>query len=115
MSTAGLVVSMVVGMKLKARVAATTLRTMGWKFVTPPPTVPKCVGLAVPHTSNMDGLLMVLMAQQIGLEMSWMVKDTVDQPVLGSIVRGVGGDIFFFSGNRDDIRQGAPVHLAVRS
>ncbi|MCH9687538.1 MAG: 1-acyl-sn-glycerol-3-phosphate acyltransferase [Deltaproteobacteria bacterium] len=78
-------------MDLKARAAAATLRTMGWTFVTPPPAVDRCVGLAMPHTSNMDGLLLVLMAQKIGLEMSWMVKDAIDKPVLGQVVRGVGG------------------------
>ncbi len=78
-------------MTLKARVAATTLRAMGWTFVTPPPAVDRCVALALPHTSNMDGLLLVLMANKIGLEMTWMVKDSVNKPVLGSIVRGVGG------------------------
>jgi 1-acyl-sn-glycerol-3-phosphate acyltransferase len=78
-------------MKAKARFAAATLRAMGWSFVTERPPLDKWIGLAVPHTSNMDGLLMVLMAQQIGLEMSWMVKDALDKPVLGPIVKGVGG------------------------
>lgn len=82
---------MVRRMNLQARVAATTLRALGWSFVTRPPSVPKFVGLALPHTSNMDGLLMVLLAQKIGLEMSWMVKDAVDKPVLGTVVRTVGG------------------------
>ena len=35
--------------------------------------------------------MMVMMASQMGLDMSWMVKDSVDKPVLGSVVRGVGG------------------------
>jgi 1-acyl-sn-glycerol-3-phosphate acyltransferase len=78
-------------MSTKARIAAAALRSLGWEFVGERPTPPKFVGLAAPHTSNMDGLLMVLMAQKVGLEMSWMVKDAVDKPMLGSIVRQVGG------------------------
>lgn len=78
-------------MNPKARAAAAALRALGWTFVGGLPPVDKWVGLAVPHTSNMDGLLMVLMAQQMGLEMSWMVKDALDRPVLGSVVRRVGG------------------------
>ena len=73
------------------RSAGTTLRAMGWRFVDPAPTVPKWVGLATPHTSNMDGLLMVLMAQKAGLEISWMVKDALDRPLLGPLVRRFGG------------------------
>lgn len=71
--------------------AATTLRAMGWRFVGSAPSPAKFVGLAVPHTSNMDGLLMVLMAQTAGLEMSWMVKDALDRPLLGPLVRSFGG------------------------
>ncbi len=78
-------------MSLKARTAAASLRALGWEFVTERPSPPKFVGLAWPHSANMDGLLMVLMAEQVHLDMSWMVKDAVDKPVLGSIVRGVGG------------------------
>lgn len=78
-------------MSVKARIAAAGLRSLGWEFVGERPSPPKFVGLAAPHTSNMDGLLMVLMAQKVGLEMSWMVKDAVDKPVLGSVVRQVGG------------------------
>jgi 1-acyl-sn-glycerol-3-phosphate acyltransferase len=78
-------------MSMKARLAAAGLRSLGWQFVGQRPAPPKFVGLAVPHTSNMDGLLMVLMAEQAGLEMSWMVKDAVDKPVLGTVVRRVGG------------------------
>lgn len=78
-------------MPMRPRIAAAALRSLGWEFVGQRPSPPKFVGLAVPHTSNMDGLLMVLMAQQVGLEMSWMVKDAVDKPVLGTVVRRVGG------------------------
>lgn len=67
-----------------------SLRALGWT-ITERPGPKKFVGLAWPHSSNLDGIMMVMMAAQMGLEMSWMVKDAVNKPVLGSIVRGVGG------------------------
>jgi len=67
-----------------------SLRALGWT-ITERPEAKKFVGLAWPHSSNLDGIMMVMMASQMGLEMSWMVKDAVNKPVLGSIVRGVGG------------------------
>ncbi len=67
-----------------------SLRALGWT-ITERPEPKKFVGLAWPHSSNLDGVMMVMMAAQMGLEMSWMVKDAVNKPVLGSVVRGVGG------------------------
>ncbi len=78
-------------MSMLAFPSSLSLRALGWEFITPKPEPKKFVGLAWPHSSNMDGILMVMMAQQIGLTMSWMVKDAVNQPGLGAVVRGVGG------------------------
>ncbi len=75
----------------RARLAATSLKALGWEFVGPPPAPSHAVCLAVPHTSNLDGVLMVLMAQSIGLEISWMVKDALDRPLVGDLVRATGG------------------------
>ena len=54
--------------------AALPLRFAGWKFEGGKPAVKKCVVLAWPHTSNWDGLLLIALAQSIGLTMSWMIK-----------------------------------------
>lgn len=67
-----------------------SLSLLGWE-VTDRPRERKFVGLAWPHSSNLDGLLMVMMAAKMDLTMSWMVKDAVNKPVLGEIVRRVGG------------------------
>jgi 1-acyl-sn-glycerol-3-phosphate acyltransferase len=63
----------------------------GWQYELPVPTVPRAVCLAVPHTSNMDGFLLVLLAQSVGLPISWMVKSSWTKPPVGWLVRGVGG------------------------
>jgi len=76
---------------LKAEGAKAALKAIGWEFVGPLPPVRKWVGIAAPHTSNMDGFLLIMLARSVGLEMSWMVKDALNQPVLGSFVGYAGG------------------------
>ena len=63
----------------------------GWRYVGPTPSVSRAVGLAVPHTSNLDGLLLVLLAQSVGLKISWMVKASWLRPPVGWLVGSVGG------------------------
>lgn len=77
-------------MSLLAFPSRISLQALGWEVTDRPPER-KFVGLAYPHSSNLDGVLMVMMAAKMGLTMSWMVKDAVNQPVLGQIVRSVGG------------------------
>lgn len=72
-------------------IATTTLRALGgWKFVGGRPSPKKFVGLAVPHTSNMDGLLMLMLARKVGLDMTWMIKDDWDKPVVGPLIKHYG-------------------------
>lgn len=63
----------------------------GWRLESEIPEPRKAVILAVPHTHNMDGVLLVALAQSIGMSISWMVKDVLGKPPVGYIVRGVGG------------------------
>jgi 1-acyl-sn-glycerol-3-phosphate acyltransferase len=77
---------------LGVRVARAGLGALGgWRYVGEVPAVPKAVCLAVPHTDNLDGLLMVLLAQSVGMSISWMVKDAWTKPPVGWLVRGFGG------------------------
>ena len=46
--------------------------------------------LAVPHTTNLDGLLLVLLTRSIGMPGHWMVKDVWVRPPIGWITRRVG-------------------------
>jgi 1-acyl-sn-glycerol-3-phosphate acyltransferase len=66
------------------------LRLAGWKFEGEKPTEKKCVVLAWPHTSNWDGLLLVALAQSIGLEMSWMIKSDWVKGPMGMVLRPLG-------------------------
>jgi 1-acyl-sn-glycerol-3-phosphate acyltransferase len=75
-----------------AAIARAGLRAVGgWRYVGPVPQCGKAVCLAVPHTSNFDGLLLVLLAQSVDLPISWMVKASWARPPIGWAIRGVGG------------------------
>ena len=70
--------------------ASTSLQLAGWRFETGLPPEKKYVCLAVPHTSNWDGLLLVTLLRGIGLEMQWMIKDSWVKSPLGPVLRGLG-------------------------
>lgn len=72
------------------RVAGLSLRLAGWAFEGPVPTEKKYVCLAVPHTSNWDGLLLVALLQSLGIPMEWMIKDSWVKSPLGPVLRRVG-------------------------
>ena len=77
---------------LSARLAQASLRALGgWRFVGEIPQPRKAVCLAVPHTDNLDGMLLVLLSQSVGMTISWMIKDTWGKPPVGWLVRSVGG------------------------
>lgn len=72
------------------RFAENALRLAGWHWDGELPAPKKYVCLAVPHTSNWDGLLLVLLAQSQGLPLSWMIKDTWFRGPMAPLLRNVG-------------------------
>ena len=72
------------------KIARRLLRATGWDFEGPVPAVPKCVAIAVPHTSNWDGVLMLAAAAAVGLDMSFMIKDDWLRGPMGPIMRKLG-------------------------
>lgn len=72
------------------QLAATSLHLAGWRFESDIPPEKKYVCLAVPHTSNWDGLLLVTLLQSIGLDMQWMIKDSWVKSPLGPVIRRLG-------------------------
>jgi 1-acyl-sn-glycerol-3-phosphate acyltransferase len=75
---------------IKATVSIAALRLAGWRFEGPVPSEKKYIGLAVPHTSNWDGLLLLLLAESIGLRMRWMVKESALKGAMGPMLRALG-------------------------
>ena len=73
-----------------SRFASTSLRLAGWEYEGPVPPEKKYVCLAVPHTSNWDGLLLIALTRSIGLQIDWMVKDAWVKGPLGPAMRRLG-------------------------
>lgn len=73
-----------------SRLTASTLSLAGWRFEGALPTVPKYVALAVPHTSNWDGVLMLALTRSVGLDIEWMIKDDWLRGPMGPLLRRMG-------------------------
>lgn len=72
------------------RAASLALRVAGWTFETELPREKKYIVLAVPHTSNWDGLLLVALSKAIGLPIAWMIKAEWVRGPLGALLRRLG-------------------------
>jgi 1-acyl-sn-glycerol-3-phosphate acyltransferase len=75
---------------IKSALSAAALRAAGWRYEGPVPSEKKYVALAVPHTSNWDGLLLLALADSIGLRMRWMIKQSAFRGPMGVVLRGLG-------------------------
>ena len=74
-----------------SRIALLALRAAGWKVEGAPPTVPKFVLIAAPHTSNWDAVLMLLASDVFGVDIEFFIKDAWFRGPLGPIMRRLGG------------------------
>lgn len=75
---------------LDARAAKRILDAWGWTVADPRPDLDKYVLLGVPHTSNMDGLVMILVSRVLDMDLSFMIKDDWDKPGIGPLIRHYG-------------------------
>ena len=66
------------------------LRLIGWRIEGAVPDVPKMVLIGAPHTSNMDGVLAMMVLTALGLRAGTMIKDTAFHGVLGVVLRWFG-------------------------
>jgi 1-acyl-sn-glycerol-3-phosphate acyltransferase len=73
-----------------ARLAEVSLNLAGWRFEGAVPPERKYVAIAAPHTSNWDGLLLILLTRSIGLDMRWMIKDDWTKGLRGAPIRKLG-------------------------
>ena len=67
------------------------LRVAGWKALGEPPTVPKAVIIAAPHTSNWDGVWALLYKTALDLDVRFFAKHSLFWFPLGMLLRGLGG------------------------
>tara|TARA_R110000824_G_scaffold336_6_gene2084 strand:- start:4536 stop:5114 length:579 start_codon:yes stop_codon:yes gene_type:complete len=67
------------------------LRLSGWKITPPARLDPPYVVIGAPHTSNWDFLLMLAAIFISRMDVKWMGKNSLFPPVLGSVMRWLGG------------------------
>ena len=65
------------GSGISRRVAAALLRLLGWRIAGSVPDVARCVVVAVPHTSNFDGLYVLPALLALDLKMSIFGKKSL--------------------------------------
>ena len=77
----------------------------GWRIVGPTPNLSQCVMIAVPHSSNWDFPLMLGTVLIRGLRVRWMGKDALFPPVIGAIMKWLGGIPIDRSQTNDKVSQ----------
>ena len=77
--------------RIVAPVFRTIFKSLGWKVVGDIPNVPKAVLLALPHTSNFDGLYAIPFILGYDIDIKIMGKDSLFKyPVLSSFFKWAG-------------------------
>ncbi len=67
------------------------LGAAGWRTEGAPPASHRFVLIAAPHTSNWDGLIMLLAVRVFGVKLHWFVKKSWFVFPLGFVMRALGG------------------------
>ncbi|MBI3285834.1 MAG: lysophospholipid acyltransferase family protein [Burkholderiales bacterium] len=68
-----------------------TLRLIGWRIEGQAPAQQKYVLIAAPHTSNWDFPFTLMLCFALRLRVYWMGKASLFPPVLGAVMRWLGG------------------------
>lgn len=72
-------------------IATLLLKAIGWRVVGALPPERKYVLIGAPHTSNWDFPLMLLAVLKVGMDVHWLGKSSLFPPVIGSVMRWLGG------------------------
>ncbi|MEN2752552.1 lysophospholipid acyltransferase family protein [Psychrobacter sp. FBL11] len=79
------------GNKVAPIIASAMLKAAGWRTVGEIPNIPQAVVLALPHTSNIDGVYAIPSLFALDLKISIMGKHTLFKvPVLAQLLRWMG-------------------------
>lgn len=67
------------------------LKRMGWTLKGELPSVPKCIAIGAPHTSNWDFVIGLAVMLATGLRGSWIAKESMFKWPFGGMWRWLGG------------------------
>jgi 1-acyl-sn-glycerol-3-phosphate acyltransferase len=71
--------------------AGSLLSLLGWRLEVAWPTVPRCIIIVYPHTSNWDFLVGYLAKVAAGVPGQWIGKDTIFRWPVAGLLRRMGG------------------------
>ncbi|MCL4251855.1 MAG: lysophospholipid acyltransferase family protein [Anaerolineae bacterium] len=95
--------------QISAWMARAILALMGWTLYGEKPPVKKAVIIGAPHTSNFDGLLMLLVAFGLKVRLKWLVKDNLYKFPLSIVLKWVGAIPIDRSASRNAVSQAVDV------
>lgn len=81
------------------------LALVGWRAMELHPPPPKAVIVAAPHTSNWDGVLMLLAAGALGIRMRWALKAEATRGPIGWLLLRLGALPLRRDGNLGTVEQ----------
>ncbi|MBI5670588.1 MAG: lysophospholipid acyltransferase family protein [Chloroflexi bacterium] len=88
-----------------ATIARLLLRLFGWRAARQVPNLPKFVIIGAPHTSNWDGLILILMAFALRVRLHWLGKHTLFKPPFGGLLKALGGIPIDRAASRNAVEQ----------
>ncbi len=76
-------------------------RQQGWRAVGSPPAHGRYVIIAAPHTSNWDFVYFLGLVEELGIDVSFMAKDSLFRWPMGGFMRDMGGIAVNRTGRHD--------------
>jgi len=95
-----------------AALSRALFRLTGWRAEGCLPNLPKFIVVSAPHTSNWDGIILVLAALVFRVRLRYMAKHTLFRPPLGWLVRLTGGIPINRTGRYNAVEQAAQAFRA---
>ncbi len=93
------------GNALSYRLGRFALRLLGWRIRGEIPNLPKIVAIVAPHTSNWDFIVGVAALFTLGVQVTFLGKDSLFRPPFGGIFRWLGGVPVDRSSHHDVVEQ----------
>jgi 1-acyl-sn-glycerol-3-phosphate acyltransferase len=86
-------------------IAIAVLKIIGWRVVGSLPNERKYVLIGAPHTSNWDFPMMLLAVLRVEMDVHWLGKSSLFPPIIGSMMRWLGGIAVDRSKNNNLVEQ----------